>query len=408
MLSPSRCAAVRRRRRGATAVAPPAAASALPAAAVEAAEVAPARLPPRAAAAGGIAAVDPKVFEVVARRSQGRRPHARSEQRRGACTLAAAARTAAAGAGQLWRARVQRRSAAAARGCAAPYGGALRGGYAPTVAESASQVQRRKRHRLAERTPYVPASRPHTHRSTYARSGDATRCARRGRRARALRRRRLGGCWRVKRSCLPHHGQRLGRAQPRAPQRHERHHRAVRAQGRHGASRPRHSVAQCRMPHAARGAPARRPCAATAPQHARGVLCRRRSRGRRGCPQPLTPPLWGGATPPPQVVMIGDGQVTMGSEVVKPNVKKVRRIGTGVIGGFAGTQLCLQCTTLARAHAACAAQARRPMLSRCSSGWRTSWKSTRHAPMRRLMRRRRFADLFAAGRASPRLACRGS
>ena len=37
-----------------------------------------------------------------------------------------------------------------------------------------------------------------------------------------------------------------------------------------------------------------------------------------------------------KVVMIGDGQVTMGSEVVKPNVKKVRRIGTGVIGGFAG------------------------------------------------------------------------
>ena len=34
--------------------------------------------------------------------------------------------------------------------------------------------------------------------------------------------------------------------------------------------------------------------------------------------------------------MIGDGQVTMGSEVVKPNVKKVRRIGGTVIGGFAG------------------------------------------------------------------------
>ena len=45
--------------------------------------------------------------------------------------------------------------------------------------------------------------------------------------------------------------------------------------------------------------------------------------------------------------MIGDGQVTKGSEVVKPNVKKVRRIGAGVIGGFAGTQLRLVCTTLA-------------------------------------------------------------
>ena len=38
----------------------------------------------------------------------------------------------------------------------------------------------------------------------------------------------------------------------------------------------------------------------------------------------------------PQVVIIGDGQVTMGAEIVKPNVKKVRRIGTDVIGGFAG------------------------------------------------------------------------
>jgi 20S proteasome alpha/beta subunit len=37
-----------------------------------------------------------------------------------------------------------------------------------------------------------------------------------------------------------------------------------------------------------------------------------------------------------QVVIIGDGQVTMGAEIVKPNVKKVRRIGTDVIGGFAG------------------------------------------------------------------------
>lgn len=36
------------------------------------------------------------------------------------------------------------------------------------------------------------------------------------------------------------------------------------------------------------------------------------------------------------MVIIGDGQVTMGAEVVKPNVKKVRRIGTDVIGGFAG------------------------------------------------------------------------
>ena len=38
-----------------------------------------------------------------------------------------------------------------------------------------------------------------------------------------------------------------------------------------------------------------------------------------------------------QVVIIGDGQVTAGSQIVKPNVKKVRRMQSGVIGGFAGS-----------------------------------------------------------------------
>lgn len=38
-----------------------------------------------------------------------------------------------------------------------------------------------------------------------------------------------------------------------------------------------------------------------------------------------------------KVVVIADGQVTRGSEVVKPNVRKVRRLGGGAaIGGFAG------------------------------------------------------------------------
>lgn len=46
-----------------------------------------------------------------------------------------------------------------------------------------------------------------------------------------------------------------------------------------------------------------------------------------------------------QVVIIADGQVTMGGEVVKPNVKKVRRIGKDVIAGFAGPP---------RAHERCA------------------------------------------------------
>ena len=39
-----------------------------------------------------------------------------------------------------------------------------------------------------------------------------------------------------------------------------------------------------------------------------------------------------------KVVVIGDGQVSMGNTVMKPNAKKVRRLGEGgkVIGGFAG------------------------------------------------------------------------
>lgn len=38
-----------------------------------------------------------------------------------------------------------------------------------------------------------------------------------------------------------------------------------------------------------------------------------------------------------KVAVVGDGQVTLGSQVVKPNARKVRRIGAGdVIVGFAG------------------------------------------------------------------------
>src|SRR3954462_11011769 len=38
-----------------------------------------------------------------------------------------------------------------------------------------------------------------------------------------------------------------------------------------------------------------------------------------------------------QAVIAGDGQVTLGQTVIKPNAKKVRRLGDGqVIGGFAG------------------------------------------------------------------------
>jgi ATP-dependent HslUV protease subunit HslV len=38
-----------------------------------------------------------------------------------------------------------------------------------------------------------------------------------------------------------------------------------------------------------------------------------------------------------KVVIVGDGQVSMGQTVMKPNARKVRRLGDGsVIGGFAG------------------------------------------------------------------------
>lgn len=37
-----------------------------------------------------------------------------------------------------------------------------------------------------------------------------------------------------------------------------------------------------------------------------------------------------------QVVLVADGQVTMGGTVVKPNVRKTRKIGESTIGGFAG------------------------------------------------------------------------
>jgi ATP-dependent HslUV protease, peptidase subunit HslV len=58
--------------------------------------------------------------------------------------------------------------------------------------------------------------------------------------------------------------------------------------------------------------------------------------------RPYDPTNWHGTTilsvrKDGKVVMIGDGQVTMGNTVVKHNAKKLRRLGDGsVIGGFAG------------------------------------------------------------------------
>lgn len=36
---------------------------------------------------------------------------------------------------------------------------------------------------------------------------------------------------------------------------------------------------------------------------------------------------------------MADGQVTQGNQIMKPNVRKTRRIGDNVIGGFAGMSL---------------------------------------------------------------------
>jgi ATP-dependent HslUV protease subunit HslV len=43
-------------------------------------------------------------------------------------------------------------------------------------------------------------------------------------------------------------------------------------------------------------------------------------------------------------VLVGDGQVTLGSMVIKPNVRKLRRFGDNIIGGFAGSTA--DCLTL--------------------------------------------------------------
>jgi len=57
---------------------------------------------------------------------------------------------------------------------------------------------------------------------------------------------------------------------------------------------------------------------------------------------PHAMPVWHGTTilsvrRGGKVVVIGDGQVSMGQTVMKPNARKVRRLGDGsVIGGFAG------------------------------------------------------------------------
>ncbi len=57
-----------------------------------------------------------------------------------------------------------------------------------------------------------------------------------------------------------------------------------------------------------------------------------------------------------KIVVAGDGQVSMGNTVMKPNARKVRRIGD-------------------RARSSPDLPARPPMPSPCSNGWSASWNS---------------------------------
>lgn len=77
---------------------------------------------------------------------------------------------------------------------------------------------------------------------------------------------------------------------------------------------------------------------------------------------------------------MADGQVTQGSEIVKPNVRKVRRITDDVIGGFAGVapscctreqlQLLSQMNVHITSHVFVCPQAPRQTRSHCLSGSR--------------------------------------
>jgi len=65
--------------------------------------------------------------------------------------------------------------------------------------------------------------------------------------------------------------------------------------------------------------------------------------GMSGNNDPHAAPVWHGTTilsvrKSGKVVIAGDGQVSMGNTVMKPNARKVRRLGAdgAVIGGFAG------------------------------------------------------------------------
>src|SRR5437588_10252796 len=74
-----------------------------------------------------------------------------------------------------------------------------------------------------------------------------------------------------------------------------------------------------------------------------------------------------------QVVMAGDGQVSMGQTVVKANARKVRRLGNGqIVAGFAGSTA--DAFTLFERHAAMPERHPAQPLPACSDlahAWRT-------------------------------------
>ncbi len=81
---------------------------------------------------------------------------------------------------------------------------------------------------------------------------------------------------------------------------------------------------------------------------------------------------------------MADGQVTRGNEIVKPNVKKVRKLNDSVIGGFAGMlnnwlirfghHLVILVELIQHVHIH-VIQVLLRMLSRYLRGWKCSWNN---------------------------------
>lgn len=76
--------------------------------------------------------------------------------------------------------------------------------------------------------------------------------------------------------------------------------------------------------------------------------------------------------------MVGDGQVTMGDTVVKPNARKVRQIRPGILAGFAGASILVRARCVASILTTqLNNQVPRLMRSLCLNGWKKRSKSIR-------------------------------